>query len=159
MFLNFTVVWEIPLSSGLSSPVPPHSLSQFFLGVSEYTHIHNPSLAQGMFCSCWMGRCGISTGGCWPQPSTMTSWSPMWKSQPHPSQWCWWVSFSLSLTAYSHRIHSQICAFNDSHHASHMIILSTNYYESRFLKYRWNKNDLGPRMGPHFAHCPRQRTS
>lgn len=38
------------------------------------------SLAQVMVCSCWMGRSGSSIGGCWLQPSTMTSSNPMSKS-------------------------------------------------------------------------------
>ena len=35
-----------------------------------------------MVLSCWRGRCGSSTSGCWPQPSTMTSWSPPWGTRP-----------------------------------------------------------------------------
>lgn len=54
------------------------------------------SLAQVTVCFSWMGKSGSSTGGCWPQPSTMTSSNPMSKSWPILSIQCWWVALSPS---------------------------------------------------------------
>ena len=81
-----------PATLSCSRVVPSHHSDPFS------TPTTYPIVAQAMVCSYRMGRHGSSTGGCWPQPSTMTSWSPMWISWPTLSRWCWWVHPSLTCT-------------------------------------------------------------
>ena len=94
LFLSHTSSWKswILLWSPQSPPwsslpdTPPHT--------------HTPICGQGIV-FCWRGRCGSSTGGCWPQTSTMTSWSPPWGSWPTLSNWWWWVHLSLICTYHT----------------------------------------------------------
>lgn len=106
-FWKFTC-WKCTGLPDFSCHIPPSdnlgSSYSLWSGLSD-PHTR-PTVAQGMVLSCWRGRCGSSTRGCWPQPSTMTSWSPPWGTWPTLSSWWWWIHLSL-IWAYSHQLNPQ----------------------------------------------------
>ena len=80
-------------------------------------HTH-PYVVQGQVCCCWRSRHGSSTSRCWPQPSTMTSWSLTWVSWLTLSKGCWWVHPWSAVPA--HIQHSWQSPLSDTcvHHTS-----------------------------------------